>query len=327
MDTLIGNSVFTGIFLYVIFSVAAKFVNPICQICLNLSLQPLSIPIVNQLLLWSQICALVLVIVVRVGKGLYENVFQKAANEETGSAVQWAFKSLISVAIVAVMPLLCNLIISFGTTAFGDLTGATKTVITDTGSIKLNFEFPEQTFWKDLQDQPVESISVYIGSGFIVLAEIIFIVGNTYQIIKRQMVMYVVSIAATWVSVKGASDSSDDVIDVLVSLLGLVVIQLIQWIFVVIAIVELSKFKGGATLIGADLTDQQTLYSIMFILGLLGCAMGVPQILERYAFSTGRSGAGNMVVGAAIRTAFASPRSIKNMTTKVLTRGSSSAKG
>lgn len=318
MAALIGQVISIG-FLFCIYSFCSTLVQPICELALELALTPLSVPIVNQIILWSQLCALILVVFIRVGKGIYENVFQKAANEETGSAVQWLFKSLIAVACVAVMPLLCNIIIEFGCKAFSDLTGATSSVISN-GNIHLQFVFPEEGFWTTLENSIMATLAIYMGCGVIVIAEVIFICMNVYQIVKRQIVMLVVSIAATWVSIKSATDNTDDVIDVLVSLLGLVLIQVIQWVFLVIALAQISTLDGGGVLFGADLTDKQTLYSIIFSLALMGAALGVPQILERYAFSTGRSGAGNMIVGAAMRTGIAAPRSIGSTTSSVLTR-------
>lgn len=313
----IVSTALTVAFVFMIMSTICSFVQPLCTLALNLTLDPLSIPIYNQVLLWSQICALILVVFIRVGKGLYENVFQKAANEETGSAVQWAFKSIIAVICVAVMPLICTIIMKFGSEAFVNLTTVGKNIIGSDG-INLGFQFPEDSYWENLAKQPMQTLGITFGSCIFVILEVVFIVMNTYAILKRHIVCYVVSLAATWVSIKSATDNTDDLIDVLVSLLGLVLIQVVQWLFFIIALVQMSKLKGGASLIGADLTDQQTIYTIIFMLAMMGTAIGVPQILERYAFSTGRSGAGNMIVGAAMRTGFAAPRSIGNTASRVL---------
>ena len=325
MATIIGQTISIA-FLFIIYSICSSLVQPVCEIALELALTPLSVPIVNQLILWSQLCALILVVFIRVGKGIYENVFQKAANEETGSAVQWLFKSLIAVACVAVMPLLCNIIIEFGSKAFSDLTGASNEIISN-GAIHLQFDFPEDDFWNALSNSALNTLATSIGCGLLVVGELIFILMNVYQIVKRQIVLMVVSIAATWVSIKSATDNTDDVIDVLVSLLGLVLIQVVQWTFLVIAMKQLTNVDGGGMLFGADLSDKQTLYTIIFCLALMGAALGVPQVLERYAFSTGRSGAGNMVVGAAMRTGIAAPRSIGSSVCSVLgKRGGAFAK-
>lgn len=303
--------------LFLIQSVASNLIGPISSFALQLSLTPLSIPIVNQVILWSQLCAVFLVVFISVGKGVIENVFQKAANEETGSVTRWIFKSVCAIACVAAMPLICNCIIYFGSLAFSDLTGIARDFVGADG-FNLGLSFPENSWWESIASLQFQALGIKLASGLLLVFVILFIIMNVYQILKRQIICMVVSIAATWVSIKAATDNTDDVIDVLVSLLGLVLIQLVQWLFLMIALYNLQTLNGGGAFLDADLTDQTTLYTIFFILALMGGALAVPTVMERYAFSTGRSGAGNMIAGAAVRTLFASPRNIATRTTSVL---------
>ena len=310
----VGSAVCIGItalLLFVFNAVLSYAIGPITSLALNLTLTPLSVPLVNQIILWSQICALALVIFFRVGKGIVENVFQKAANNNDASLVQWTFKTVISISCVALMPLLCNFIISFGNTAFNNLAQTSNSFISSSG-INLSFAFPDDDWWSSLYQMPIESLAMYAVGGLLLFAEIVFILSIVYEIVKRQIICLIVSIAATWVSIKSATDNTDDVIDVLVSLFAITLIQVVQYGFFVIAIYNLQTTGSGGNFIGVDLTDPQTLYSVIFVLALLGAAKGVPTILERYAFATGRGGVGNMVVGAAIRKGVPSARGIGN---------------
>ena len=314
MATAIAMAV-TVVFVFIINSLASYLVQPLVNLVLEISLTPLSVPIVSQLILWSQICALFLTMFVRLGKGVWENVLQKGMNKENGSTTQWLFGTMLAVACVALMPVLCDAIISFGQKAFSDFQNG---ALLAKDSYKLNFVFPGDEFWDALVDEPIATLGLYIVNSFISLFVMGFNVAIAYSLFKRQFTMLVVSIASAWVSVKAATDSVNEVIDILVSLLGLVLIQVVQFVFYAVAIALLSStFGDNGGLYNSDLTDAGTLRAIFLCFASMGTALGVPQILERYAFSSGRSGAGNMIVGMGVRSGMASPTKLTKAVTGI----------
>lgn len=301
----------TVVILFVVSAVANSLIVPLVNFALQLSLNPLSIPVVNQIILWSQVCALILVVFFRTGKGVYEGIFQQAATDYNArfNATQWVIKTVLSIACVVIMPLLCNIIVAFGCKAFADISGLVNSGISENG-LTLTFQFREDDWWETLGNLALSEIGAYLIGGLILGAVCLYIVKIVYQILKRQFTLLVVSIASIWVAVKTSSDSADDVIDLLVSMVGLVLITIVQFVFLAVAIGMISQVGGMSALIEVDLTDPQTLYAILMMVAAFGCAGNVPQILERYAFSSGRSGAGNMIVGTAVRSGFAAPSSI-----------------
>lgn len=301
---------------------------PVCNFALALSLSPLSIPIVNQLLLWSSICATILVVFFRAGKGIYEGVFQKAANEQQGSVGQWFVRSVLSVACVALMPLFCNLIIEFGCKAFGDISGLVNEGLKAAGNTDIGTQI--QFHWNEngstslidtvLAGLDIDKQGAYLIGTLAVLAVGVIVLTVCYNIFKRQLIVLVVSIASSWVAIKTASDSADDVIDLLVSLFGLMLIQIVQYVFLAVALNFFASFGGASALISADFTDQETLTTCIFFFALFGCAKAVPSVLERYAFSVGRGGSGSMIVGAAVRSGIAMPGKIAGNTVNILSK-------
>lgn len=296
----------TCLFLFFVTSALGGFVVPLANFALNLSINPHGIGLIGQVIIWSQSCALIIVIFVRIGKGVWENVFQKAANQDTGSLTQWFVKTILAICCVILMPTICDLIIQFGAKAFSDV----QTLVNQNGAVNLTYDVPLEEFWSNMAQQPVETLAIWFVSGFFVLFEIYFIAKVALDILKRQIIMYVVSIAATWVSIKSATDSSDDVLDVAVSLFGLVIIQIVEFVLFALAIGALNTAGGLGAFIGADLNASGTIGTVLSIAAIMAATLAVPQVLERYAFASGRTGAGNMIVGSAVRTTMVMPQQI-----------------
>ncbi len=271
---------------------------PVVELFANLAVDPLSIPIVNQVVLWSCVCAACLCTLIRVLRGMHIYLEQDGRPGEFG---RWMLKTVLSVGCVAFMPLFCNLITRLGSLMFKDVQDG----VLATGAVTIQSAPMTNEFLEGLADMAQSGDIATIGGAIancilvvLVLAAIIMV---TYQLFKREVILMFVTVISCWVAVKASMDSFDDVVDLLVSMFGLVVTQWLQYMAMAIAIAMLNAFLGDVSWIAVDITADGAIQSYLLVLAFLGAALAIPQVIERYAFSTGRGGAGNMVVGMMVR--------------------------
>lgn len=277
---------------------------PVINLFLNITLDPLTIPIVNQVILWSVLAALAIALIVRVVKGVNELIINPTNSSVTVG--EWIYKSILTVILVAIMPLLCTMIINLGTMMFTDVQGA----VTASGTVTIQAEAIDDEWMNGLAEADFGVVLGTIANSILVCLVVAAAIMVVYQLFKRQFIMLVVSIVATWVSAKAAADSFDDYADVLVSLLALCITQWIQYLFFAIAVVLVNNFIGGVSWLQVDLTSEGAIASYILVLAALGTALAIPAIMERYSFSSGRTGAGNLIVGMAVRGGFRSIGSV-----------------
>lgn len=291
-----GVSVVVAIvFVFAIGSIVDLVAVPVINLFINLSVEPLSIPLVNQAILWAQLGALAVAIAIRVGKGIYEIVLHPYGGQV--SLAEWITKSILTIALVGIMPVFCSMIINVGTMMFTDIQGA----VVSTGHVTIQSNPLVEEFINGLANGSFTQVMGAFANSFLVCLVVAAAIMVVYQMFKREVIMLVVSVAATWVSVKAASESYDDYVDVLVSLFALCLTQWIQYLFFAVAIVMVNNFIGGVSWMEVDIAADGAIQSYILVLAFLGGAMAVPSILERYAFNSGRSGVGNLVVGMAVR--------------------------
>lgn len=271
---------------------------PIVELFTNLAVDPLSVPIVNQVILWTSLCAATVCALVRVLRGMRIYLEQDGRPGEFG---RWAVKTVLSVACVAMMPLFCNIIVKLGSLMFKDV----QEGVLATGAVTISSQPMSNEFLEGLADLAstgdVASIGGTLANCVLVVLVLAAIVMVTYQLFKRQVILLFVTAISCWVAVKSSMDSSDDVVDMLVSMFGLVVTQWLQYMAMAIGIAMLNAFLGDVSWIAVDITADGAIQSYILVLAFLGAALAIPQVVERYAFSAGRGGAGNMVVGMMVR--------------------------
>lgn len=274
-------------------------VSPVVSFMVTLSVEPLNIPIVNQVIVWGQLCAAVIVIVVCIVKGLYGGALARGG-ERHDSFGEWALRTALAIAGVAMMPVFCNMVIALGTYMMNDVQGAG-------GSTQL-LEMPGVSGeWLDaLSGEPLEVLFQYLASGLLVAVVVGACVKGSYDMLKREAVLLVVCVVSPWVSVKGAMQDSDSYLDLLVSLLALCITQWVQYVFVLVGVSMFSDFvsrapDGASNWFAVSFFSAESIMGTMMVLAILGAALAVPSVIERYAFSSGRGGAGAMVIGMVMR--------------------------
>lgn len=304
MGTAIAAAVTAAVTIAVVFLVGSLVDNlaaPIVNLFTQISVDPMSIPIVNQVILWSSICAAAACIVIRVFHGVHDVMLQQSKPGDFG---RWVVKTVLSIACIAFMPLFCNLIISVGTSMFTDVQSA----VSATNAVQLADQPLSKEWLEGVADtsSSLDTAAGALANSVLVVMVLAAIVVVVYQLFKRQIMLLYVTAISSWVAVKASMDSFDDVVDLLCSLFGLVVTQWVQYLAMAIAISMVNSFMGDVSWVAVDITADGAVQGYVLVLAFLGAALGVPQVIERYAFAAGRSGAGNMIVGMAVRGGFGS---------------------
>lgn len=289
----------TVLFAFFIGSVVDSLICPVVNIFEQLAVDPLSIPIVNQVIIWASLGGLAVCLIIRIVRGVYELVINPS--DKSPTFAEWCVKTVLSIGAVALMPLFCNLVIQVGSYMLGDV----QSTIQGTGVVKIEPSPMANEFFDTLVDADIAELGGTIANCVMIVFVTCAIIMTVYQLLKRQIIIYYVTILSSWIAVKAAMDSFDDVVDLLVSLFGLVVTQWVQYLAMAIAIVQVNNLTGETSWVAIAL-DESSIRNYMLVLAYLGAALGIPAVLERYAFASGRSGAGNMIVGMAVRGGFGS---------------------
>lgn len=292
------SAIGTIVIVYLVGALAGNLIGPICNMFINLSVNPLSIPFVNSAILWAELGALVVCIAIRVGRGVYELILNPS--DKSQGFGEWVVKSVLSIACIVLMPLACTFIAYIGDLMLDAIQGS----VSATGAVvQLNPGNLSEDFINGIADLSLEECAGTLANAVLIIFVIAAIIMVTFQLFKRQIIIYYVTIISTWVAVKSSMDSFDDCVDMLASLVGLVLTQWVQYLAMAVAITMVNSFVGDTAWIELDISvnNGEAITSYIMIFAFLGAALGIPQVMERYAFSAGRSGAGNMIVGAAVR--------------------------
>lgn len=293
MATLISAAIVFAI-AFIVWAVIMVLLEPLLGFVITFSVQPLTIPVVSEAILYSQACALVVAVIVRIVKGVYE-VGLGRGGERHESFGEWLFKSILAIAGVALMPVFCNMVVQVCSWLYADIQGGIALESITRSFATVTAEDVESVFnlsTAGLAMTFVNTVITLIAAGACVKV--------AYELLKRQIVMLIVSVTATWVSVKAAMDSADDYLDILVSLFGLGLTQWVQYLFLAVALSMFADMTDSGWLF-MSLDSADTVKSALFTLAAFGGAMAVPAVIERYAFSTGRGGMGGMLVGMGLR--------------------------
>lgn len=289
-----GAAVF--VFVFAVWSIVVELAVPTLEFVIAFSVQPLSIPYVSEVILWSQSCALLVAVIVRIVKGINENILGRGGDRHEGLG-EWFFKSIIAIAGVALMPLFCSMIVQVGSWMYADVQGGISM-----DSITTSFSTVTESDVEGVVGMGTAMLAHVFVNSLLVLIAVGTCIKIAYDLLKRQIIMLVVSVTATWVSVKAATDSADEYFDLLVSLFGLCLTQWVQYLFLMVALSMFADMADASVgWLNMDLSTVEAIRSALFTLAAFGAATAVPAVIERYAFSTGRGGMGGMLVGMALR--------------------------
>ncbi len=252
----------------------------------------ITIPVMGQVILWGQAISIVIVIAIRIAVGINSGIIRDEIK-----APEYLFKSVGAVALIGIMPIACDLIITFGQHAVADVAGLSSGIMS-TG-------IEAETFLKSLEDGVQALSNGASGSGedaisvltdtllafalnYIMIAVTCFMIISIYlQMIIRQIEMIVVSVAAPWVGIKASFENgSDQYWEFLTSLFGMCIVQALQTVFLALCFQTFNDWynNGVGNLLAAD---GLSWYRLMLLLGLLIATKSIPDLLDRWTFSGG----------------------------------------
>lgn len=248
----------------------------------------ITIPIVNQVIVWGQAIAIVLVIAIRVAVGISRGILSDEIK-----APEYLFKSVGAVALIGLMPVFCNLIILAGQTMMHDVLGICGNSRQFVESLDVDWLgiFADTTLntMQNLTGMYLTTcINNLAGAVALILMVVVF-----FELLKRQVEMLIVAVVAPWVGIKVATeDSSGDYWSYLTGLFGMCVVQWVQTLFLNIGMqvytVWVTHAQQNDLFTGVILptgANGDVWYLLALMIAILLAAINVPSLLDRWTFS------------------------------------------
>ena len=269
---------------------------PLLSVAFQWGTDFMTIPYVNQVIGWLTGLAVLGVIAVRVATGIRLGILREGGDTPF-SFGEYVFKSLWALLLVAIMPTLCRLVISFGKVMF-------DYVYSSTGGVEQALK------WYDMS-----GFQQSTGANFLVfdvlwivlgmLATLILAVACGYQFVRRQVEMLVTSIIAPIVAVFSATENdTNQVTDLLKALFGLVCQQWLQYVLVMIAIGFGQAWMSGSVgswQQGGNVFDTgANAQNFLFCIATYMAALTIPRLVDRYTFGSPGSRVGGIIASQAI---------------------------
>ena len=303
-----GPFVFFGVFVIELISSCLKdFLIPLTSVLFTWSTDYLSIPYVNSVIVGLQAIAIVAVVAIRVANGINSGVLLRGGNHES-SLGEYIYQTIAALVVVAMMPLLCNLVMKFGNAIFTDVVSGTGTVADAMSWMTLGDEWDTENIGKS--DDKVVIAALWSLVGLVVM--VVFTIGCGYQFVRRQVEMLVVSIIGPIVAVYYATeDDKSQVYDLLRKLFALCCIMWLQYLLVIVALNFGFAWISNAVVEGdilGSLFSGDGARRFMFSIAFFMAALNVPNIVEQFAFGNGGSRMGGVMVGRVVGGAFNKPK-------------------
>lgn len=315
--------VITVVMVFVLGTMATMLVAPTINAFGDWASNWMTIPVVNNVILWGQVISVTIAAAVRVWVGI-RTVMMADGGPNPPSLGEYVFKSIGAIALVGLMPILCSLVISFGQMMMRDVLG-----LAGPGTLTLQAH-PEHLF--ALADDPENGMALIANSlvcCLMVLIAGVMCVKVLYELLKRQAQMLIISAVAPWVGITAAVDGDATYWEYLRSLFGMCVVQWCQYLFMVISLQMLEQFIGGdvelyeLVLINPlDPGDLDGFAMALVCLAMFGATLSVPGLLDRWTFGSSSTNAGNMVVGLLARKGGAAAGGVGRSVEKAAGRGS-----
>lgn len=304
-----GPFIFFAIFMVeLISSFLSDFLIPLTSVLFEWSTDYLSIPYVNTVIVGLQAIAIVAVIAIRVANGINSGILLRGGNHES-SLGEYIYRTIAALVVVALMPLLCNLVMKLGNAVFNDVIAGAGTVGDTMSWMTLGDNWNTDNI--GASDDEVVTAALWALIGMVIMTVLTIACG--YQFVRRQVEMLVVSIIGPIVAVYYATEEDQSqVYDLLRKLFALCCIMWLQYLLVQVALNFGFAWVTNATV--ENNTILQSLFSgdgarrFMFCIATFMAALTVPNIVEQFAFGNGGSRVGGVAVGAVVNKAFRGPK-------------------
>lgn len=261
----------------------------------------IEIPGLSIFILWGQAIAVVAAIAIRAGVGIRDMLLASGGEARTGLG-EYVFKSVVSIALVGLMPTFCSMVMWFGQRMMSDVFGAVSL-----NSFTLTFGVDAVV--QSILDGDLTAPLVFLC--YIVLCFIAFgfVITSIYQLMKRQFQMLFVSVAAPWIGIKAATESDSSTYwEFLQSLFGMCVVQWLQYIGLIVGLNMMSATIGSSLDINSIDMGSASFTNLFLVLAEFGAALGIPALVDRWTFSAPGAQSGSVLMGMIIRKGLAGPK-------------------
>ena len=294
---------FVAMFVIEIMDAAMKeLLIPLAGTMFTWSTDYLTIPYVNTVILGLQGIAVAAVIALRIAKGITSGILLSGGNSEV-SVGEFFMQSILAIVIVAIMPLLCNIVIHFGNLIFTDVLNGGK-IETDLKWMTLGDDFETDSIQGNLD---MIHVTFWLVGGMLLM--LVLVVGCGYQFIRRQVEMLTISLIGPLVAIYSASDNDNSQVwDLLRKLFGLCCLMWLQYLLVRIALnfghswLIYAGANGSLdpTVLLSKLFTDEGGRRFLFTIAFFMAALTIPNLVDQYTTVSGGSRIGGVVAGAAV---------------------------
>lgn len=294
---------FLAMFIIEIIDAAMKeILIPLAGTMFTWSTDYLTIPYVNTVILGLQGIAVAAVIALRIAKGITSGILLSGGNSEV-SVGEFFMQSILAIVVVAIMPLLCNMVIHFGNLIFTDVLNGGK-VETDLNWMTLGDDFDTSTIQ---DDSSMIHATFWLVCGMLLTLALTVACG--YQFIRRQVEMLTISLVGPLVAIYSASENDKgQVWDLLRKLFGLCCLMWLQYLLVRIAlnfghswvIYAGTQSSIDPTTLMAKLFSDEGGRRFLFTIAFFMAALTIPNLVDQFTTASGGSRIGGVIVGAAV---------------------------
>lgn len=286
----------------IIDSAMKELLIPLAGTMFTWSTDYLTIPYVNTVILGLQGIAVAAVIALRIAKGVTSGILLGGGNNEV-SLGEFFMQSIMAIVIVAIMPLLCNMVIHFGNLIFTDVLNGGK-VETDLKWMTLGDDFDTSSIQDD--DSMIHA-TFWLIAGMLLM--LVLVVACGYQFIRRQVEMLTISLIGPLVAIYSASENeSSQVWDLLKKLFGLCCLMWLQYLLVRIAlnfghswlIYAGTQSSEDPTVLITRLFAEEGGRRFLFTIAFFMAALTIPNLVDQYTTVSGGSRIGGVIAGAAV---------------------------
>ena len=262
----------------------------------------IEIPGLSVFILWGQAIAVVAAIAIRAGVGIRDMLMSSGGEARMGLG-EYVFKSVVSIALVGLMPTLCSLVIWFGQRMAADVVGPTVMTL---DNLQMTVDV-DKVIESITTNDPTSALALlcYVILDFVAFG---FVVTIVYQLLKRQFQMLFLSVAAPWIGIKAATETDSSTYwEFLQSLFGMCVVQWLQYLGMIVGLSMISSTIGMSFDIQGVSLGSATFINMILVIAAFGAALGIPALVDRWTFSAPGAHSGSMLIGMAVRRGLSGP--------------------
>lgn len=248
---------------------------------------------------YLQAIALVVVVIMRVIVGVKDGIFANGGDISTGDTVgAWLFRSIAGIAVICAMPTIFRAFASFSMLLGSEIAAAGSDLV---------FDEILGLFFPSLVDSLLRGLGLSafgtLGSAILIIALAYYVITILFTIIKRQVNLVVLSLAAPLIAINAGTKNASDVLSLLKEAVSIGLISGLQVLLLFASMgitIQLITPTSAFYLVGS-----LGLFALLIPLAIFSGIKKLPDLLEKYLPVTTLSGGGGGIRGTAMAGAYA----------------------